>query len=48
MTLIFGNLVDDFNNFGAGASSRERFRDSVNDNTLVGTRLLLCRECANS
>lgn len=33
MTVVFGNLVDDFNDFGAGGSTNERFRDSVNDNT---------------
>ena len=35
MTIVFGNLVDSFNDFGAGGSTRDRFRDAVNDNTSV-------------
>ena len=35
MTVIFGNLIDDFNEFGSGGSDARRFRDSVNDNTSV-------------
>lgn len=35
MTIVFGQLVNDFNDFGRGATSSERLQAAVNKNAYV-------------
>jgi hypothetical protein len=44
MTIVFGRLVNDFNDWGRGASAPDRLQAAVNSNAYVSERLFFLPE----